>query len=99
VETNDLAGKFHRKVTSLCVPEVCLKILITSPSGRQSWLEAAQFVSDANLDIYAAPAGWGELGRVQEDYIRTQDNLTGRAKLLLDSLLKHNDGMSIYDLP
>jgi len=96
VETNDLAGKFHRKVTSLRVPQIYCKVLITTPSGRHNWLEAAQFAFDANLDIYSAPAGWRESGRVQADFIRSQDVLTGRAKLLFDmSPLKHDDGMSV----
>jgi hypothetical protein len=95
LEMNDLAGKYHRKVTSLRVPQICLKVLITTPSGRHTWLEAAQFASDANLDIYSAPAGWRESGRLQADFVRTQDVLTGRAKFLFDaSLLKHRDGTS-----
>jgi hypothetical protein len=96
LEMNDLAGRFHRKVTSFRVPRVCLKVLITLPSGRHSWLEAAHFESDANLDIYSAPAGWRESGRVQADYIRTQDVMTGRAKFLFDaSPVKHSDGASV----
>jgi hypothetical protein len=95
---NDLAGKFHRKVTSLRVPQICLKVLITTPSGRHSWLEAAQFASDANFDIYSAPAGWQESVRVQADYIRTQDALTGRAKFLSDASLRHNEGSSVTSI-
>lgn len=96
LEMNDLAGKFHRKVTSLRVPQICVKILITASSGRHSWLEAARFASDANLDIYSAPAGWRESGRVQAEYIRTQDAITGRAKFLFDrASRKYDDGSSV----
>jgi hypothetical protein len=96
LEMNDLAGTYYRKVTSLRVPQICLKVLITTPSGRHTWLEAAQFASDGNLDIYSAPAGWRESGRVQADYIRSQDILTGRARFLFDALpLKHSDSASM----
>jgi hypothetical protein len=96
---NDLSGQFHRKMTSLRVPHVCFKVLITAPSGHHSWLEAAYFASDAYLDIYSAPAGWRESGRVQADYVRAQDVLTGRAKFLFNvSPLKHNDGMFVFHI-
>jgi hypothetical protein len=96
LEMNDLAGTYYRKMTSLRVPQICLKVLITTPSGRHTWLEAAQFASDANLDIYSAPAGWRESRSVQADYIRSQDVLTGRAKFLFDALpLKHSDSASM----
>lgn len=92
LEMNDLAGEFHRKVTSLRIPDVCLKILITTPSGH-NWLEAARFSSDANLDIYSAPIGWRESGRAQAEFIRAQDILTGRAKFLFgDPQFQPKDG-------
>lgn len=87
LDMNDLAGKYHRKVTSIRVPHISLKILVTSPSGRHNWLEAAHFTSDANLDIYSAPAGWQESARRQAEFIATQDVPTGRARLMKESLL------------
>jgi hypothetical protein len=94
LDINDLAGKFYRKMTSLRIPHLCVKALITTVSGRKSWLEAAQFSSDANLDIYSAPVGWQESGRAQTDFIRTRDILTVRAKFMLDkSRLDRIDGM------
>jgi len=100
LEMNDLAGTYYRRVTSLRVPQVCLKVLITTPSGRHTWLEAAQFASDASLDIYSAPAGWRESGRVQADHILSQDVLTGRAKFLFDTLpLKRDSGSMPLTFP
>lgn len=94
LETNDLTGQFHRKVASFRVPQIYLKLFITTLSGHHSWLEAAQFVFDANLDIYSAPARWQESGRVQADYIRTQDLSTSRGRFLFNlSPFKHDDGM------
>jgi hypothetical protein len=96
LEMNDLAGRFHRKVTNLRIPQIYFKILITASSGRHSWLEAARFASDANLDIYSAPNGWRESGREQAEYIRAQDAVTGRAKFLFDGAsLKYDNGSSV----
>jgi hypothetical protein len=90
---NDLAGKLHRKVTSLRIPRICLKVLITA-SGRHSWLEAAHFSSDASVDMYSAPAGWTKSARAQADFVRTQDILTGRAKFMFrTSAFGGSDGM------
>lgn len=95
LEMNDLASKRYRKVTTLRVPQANIKVLITTSTGLQSWLEAANFSGDANLDVYSAPTGWQESARKQEEYIRVQDILTGRAKFLFDKLLlQRSDRMS-----
>lgn len=91
---NDFAGKSYRKVTSLRVPRVCLKALVSTSTSRQNWLEAARYVSDANLDIYSAPQDWQESARFQAKFIQAQDALTGRAKVLFDNFrLDRNSGM------
>lgn len=87
LEMNDLASKRYRKVISLRVPQANIKVLITTSTSLQNWLETAGFSGDANVDIYLAPVGWQESARIQEEYIRAQDILTGRANFLFDKLL------------
>ena len=77
------------------IPDIYLKVLITTASGRHSWLEAANFSSDANFDMYSAPAGWKNSARAQADFVRAQDILTGRASFMFDVLgLGVGDGMN-----
>lgn len=86
LNTNDLAGDFYRKVTSIQIPTIVLKVLVTNVTRPRSWLEAAHATLDVNVDIYSAPAGWRETSRMQEEFIRVQDAPTGRAKLMKESL-------------
>lgn len=85
VESNDLAGQFHRKVTSLRLPHASVKVLLTAPSGHQPWLEAAELDMDVYFDIYSSPDGWKDTARAQADFIRVQDAPTNRAKRMFRS--------------
>lgn len=89
LNTNDLAGDFYRKVTSIQIPTISLKVLVTNVTRPRSWLEAAHAILDVNVDIYSAPAGWRDTSRVQKEFVRIQDVPTGRAKLMKESL--YND--------
>ncbi|KAJ7579122.1 hypothetical protein C8J56DRAFT_337033 [Mycena floridula] len=86
VDNNDLGGQFHRKLTSLRLPEVSVKILATSESKQSSWLEAASFSGDAFLDIYSSPAGGLEEAEDQAAFVEEQDQLTGRARKMFGAL-------------
>lgn len=87
LETNDLASDFYRKVMSICIPQVTLKVLVTNNVQHRSWLEAVDAKLDVNIDLYSAPAGWRESARLQNEFIKIQDVPTGRAKLMKESWL------------
>lgn len=90
LNTNDLGGQFHRKLTSLRVPQVFVKILLASQSEQSSWLEAAEFAGDGHLDIYSSPAGWQEKAQEQAEFIEQEDSLTGRATRMFGILRPDN---------
>ncbi|KAF7969728.1 hypothetical protein HWV62_26142, partial [Athelia sp. TMB] len=100
LETNDLASDFYRKVMSICIPQVTLKVLVTNNAQHRSWLEAVDAKLDVNIDLYSAPAGWRESARLQNEFIKIQDVPTGRAKLMKESWLhdcrgNHKNGLHL----
>ena len=82
LDTNDLAGKSFRRVTSLRLPEGSAKLLLSSKQDQSKWIEAADAQLDVDLDIYSTPCGWRESARKQTEFISEQDAPTGRAKIL-----------------
>jgi hypothetical protein len=80
VESNDLAGKFHRKVTNVRLPHASLKVLFSASSEHRLWTETADIVTDAYLDIYSSLTGWQDTARAQAEFIHSQDLVTGRAR-------------------
>jgi hypothetical protein len=93
VDTNDLGGRYHRKVTSLRIPEAVIKVLLAVSSESNRWLEAAEVIADAFLDIYASPRGYRDMTRAQTAFVEEQDRLTSRARRMFVSLRSH--GMEI----
>ncbi|RDB25364.1 Protein CSF1 [Hypsizygus marmoreus] len=104
VDSNDLGGRYHRKVTSVKLPEICVKVLLTASTEENRWLEAADVTTDAYVDIYSTPHGYRALAQAQIAYVEDQDRLTGRARhmfgplasLSLDSSTKamaHSSGL------
>jgi hypothetical protein len=79
-ETNDLGGRFHRKLASLRLPLANVKVFLAATRNRQTWLEAAEFVTDAFLDVYSSPPGWVDKSRAQAEFIHAQSAPTGRAE-------------------
>lgn len=90
MNTNDLGGRFHRKLTSLKVPDIHVKLLLTSQSHGSYWFEAANFSADAYADVYTAPRGYRKMARIQTSYIEEQDHLTRRARRMFASLGPQN---------
>lgn len=86
VDNNDLGGRYHRKVTSIQIPEICVKTLLTASKEGSDWLEAAEITADAFLDIYTSPRGYHAMAQAQIAYIEEQDQLTGRAKQMFGPL-------------
>ncbi|KAJ3517254.1 hypothetical protein NLJ89_g626 [Agrocybe chaxingu] len=84
--SNDLGTRQYRKVSSLRVPDISTKVLLAPSAERNLWLEAAEFVCDAYLDIYAAPIGHHAFTRAQLAFIEEQDKGTGRARKLFERL-------------
>ena len=85
-DSNDLGAHHYRRVTSIRIPQVSSKILLTASTERNVWLEAAEIIFDAYLDIYSAPKGHRLTTRTQLAFVEEQDRLTGRAKRMFDQL-------------
>ncbi|KAG1839020.1 hypothetical protein DFJ58DRAFT_813100 [Suillus subalutaceus] len=83
VHTNDLEGQFCGKLTSVRLPLVSLKILLSSRDSKTSWCEAADLSTDINLDVYRSPK---VRNLSQMDFMKEQDELTHRAQHLLDEV-------------
>lgn len=94
VESNDLAGKFHRRVTSVRLPHASLKVLLATRSDHSVWTEAADITTDAHLTVYSAPLRWPDAARAQAEFIRSQDLMTGRARRMFASFLPHDKVIS-----
>ncbi|KAJ3735770.1 hypothetical protein DFJ43DRAFT_832425 [Lentinula guzmanii] len=85
IDHNDLGGTFHKKLTSVRLPHLSLKALLDY-SEPNTWLEAAEVVTDAFLDIYSSPAGWHEMSAAQANFVWEQDRPTGRVEQLIKTL-------------
>ena len=85
-DTNDLGGRYYRKVSSLRVPKVFVKVLLSASTESDRWLEAAEIIADAYLDIYASPRGHRDTTATQIAYVEEQDTLTSRARQMLVSM-------------
>ncbi|KAJ7901907.1 hypothetical protein B0H14DRAFT_3080144 [Mycena olivaceomarginata] len=85
-DVNDAGGQFHRNLTSLRVPRICVKFLLRSLAENRRWLEVCEMESDAYLDIYSSPIGWRKKAADQAAFIEEQDLLTGRAKRMFARL-------------
>ncbi|KAF8973209.1 hypothetical protein BDZ97DRAFT_665381 [Flammula alnicola] len=85
-DSNDLGAHQYRKVASLRVPHVSANMLLRASMERNTWLEAAEVVFDAYLDIYSSPVGHRAITRNQLAFVEEQDKLTGRAKMMFNQL-------------
>jgi hypothetical protein len=94
VDSNDLGGLYYRKITSLRIPEIRIKILLTPVLKSNRWLEAAEIVADAFLDIYASPLGYRDMAQAQLAYVEEQDRPTGRAQRMFSPLRPHTTDTS-----
>ena len=83
---NDLGAHHYRRVTSIRIPYISSKLLLTASTEQNVWLEGAEIIFDAYLDIYSAPKGHRLTTRAQSTFVEEQDRLTGRAKRLFDQL-------------
>lgn len=95
IDSNDLAGDFHRKVTSIRLPSALLRLLLTSEQCPGSWYEASRVTMDADVDIYSAPPGWQESAHAQTEFICSQDKHTGRAQALYSTKVPHDQGLCL----
>ncbi|GLB37483.1 putative fermentation associated protein [Lyophyllum shimeji] len=86
MDSNDLGGRYHRRVTNLNVPDICVKVLLAAPQRADRWFEAMSLTADVCLDIYSAPRGFRDMAQAQAAYVEEQDRMTGRARTMLASL-------------
>ncbi|KAH6910365.1 hypothetical protein BKA70DRAFT_1272889, partial [Coprinopsis sp. MPI-PUGE-AT-0042] len=98
-DSNDLAAERYRKVMSVQIPRINVKVLVTSSPEGTSWLEAGDVVADASLDIYDAPKDYEALNKAQTEYVEEQDRVTKRLWAIVSQLRsrghKHN-GTAYY---
>ncbi|KAJ8503140.1 hypothetical protein ONZ45_g11120 [Pleurotus djamor] len=83
VDLNDKPGAFHKKLASLMLPTVSVKILHATPSSRKTWLEAAAISLDLDVDIYTAPKNWRLKAMEQNNFVNAEDHGTGRAQRMI----------------
>ncbi|KAF8070507.1 hypothetical protein FPV67DRAFT_1756074, partial [Lyophyllum atratum] len=88
--SNDLGGRYHRKVTSLSIADIYVKVLIAPSLHGHRWLETMELSADVHLDIYSAPPGFRDVAQSQIAYVEEQDRLTGRARRMFASLGSRN---------
>ncbi|KAF8630636.1 hypothetical protein AX15_002787 [Amanita polypyramis BW_CC] len=95
IDTNDLGSYYHQKVTSIRIPSIVLKLLITGRQERSLWLEAAAFETRVSADIYSAPRQHiSHTGR-QVAFILEQDQPSGRAHRMFGQYLRPANGNQI----
>ncbi|KAJ7497366.1 hypothetical protein FB451DRAFT_229194 [Mycena latifolia] len=85
-DINDLGGQYHRKLTSLRIPRICVKFLLRSLAEHHRWLEVSQLETDAYLDVYASPLEWQKKAQLQAEFIKQQDLPSGRAERMFSRL-------------
>ena len=83
---NDLGTNQYKRITSLCLPDMSVKVLLTKTPKSNLWLEAAEITTEAYIDIYSSPYNHQALTRAQLAFVVEQDSLTGRAKRIFDQL-------------
>lgn len=93
-DINDRGGHYHRKLTSLRVPRVCVKFLLRSLAQHRRWLEVSELETDVYLDLYTSPPGWRKMAEDQDDFIKEQDMPSGRAELMFRGLDKNGRTIS-----
>lgn len=92
LDNNDVAGLFHKKLTSIRVPHVSVKVLLDKGSAGVHWLEAANLLADINVDIYSAPSGWRLKAFEQAKFVEREDAETQRFQRIYQS---YAQGMSV----
>ena len=97
VDSNDLGSQYHQKVTSIRIPDLVLRLLISGKQERSPWLEAAAFETHVSLDIYSAPRHHRSHTGKQISFILEQDRPSGRARRMFGQYLHSADGNQILD--
>ncbi|KAH8828053.1 hypothetical protein DL96DRAFT_1601498 [Flagelloscypha sp. PMI_526] len=78
LDNNDIAGLYHKKITSIRLPQLTIKVLVDKGSAGAHWLEAGEVALDANMDIYSAPPGWHLKAFEQTKLVEREDSETHR---------------------
>ncbi|KIY46774.1 hypothetical protein FISHEDRAFT_46624 [Fistulina hepatica ATCC 64428] len=87
LQSNDHGGPLHRKLTSIQIPVVSTRLLLSSlHMKRTRWVEALSASTDLYVDMYSSPVGWRDLADAQAEFLREQDELTGRVKHMFAAL-------------
>ena len=86
VRSDDLASARYLKHMEIDVPLVELKCLIPSGTADMAWTEVASLRADASIVVGRSETAWVERAAVQSNFIRTQDEETGRCAFLYGEL-------------
>lgn len=88
---NDLGANHYKRLTSLRLPDMSLKVLLAKSPKSNPWLEAGEITTEAYIDMYSSPYNHQALTRAQLAFVVEQDSLTGRAKRIFDQLNRTED--------
>lgn len=92
VDRNDVGGVNYGNSTGIRVPHLRIKVLLSASTKLNTWLEAADIVTDLYVDVYAAPKGYREHMKRQRAFVSEQDKLTDRAARLLGQIERSESG-------
>ena len=82
MSSNNLSGQRYKKVTSLNIPQIELRLLLATGKGNH-WVEVGRIASGVSADLYNAPKGWIKETDEQEAFLLEQDALTRRLAFMI----------------
>lgn len=86
LESNDFGGANYAKSLGLRIPHVGIKVLLKGSTERNTWLEAADVMTDLHVDMYTAPKGFKAHIAKQRAFVAEQDKPTDRAAKVLSRI-------------
>ncbi|XP_006461147.1 hypothetical protein AGABI2DRAFT_185437 [Agaricus bisporus var. bisporus H97] len=86
LESNDLGGANYAKSLGLRILHVGIKVLLKGSTERNTWLEAADVMTDLHVDMYTAPKGFKAHIAKQRAFVAEQDKPTDRAAKVLSRI-------------
>jgi len=98
MDRNDIGGVNYSNSTGIRVPHLGIKVLLSASTKLNTWLEAADIVTDLYIDIYAAPKGYREHIERQRAFVSEQDKLTDRVARLLGQIERSEPGVIFLSL-
>lgn len=99
VDRNDVGDINYSNSTGIRVPHLGIKVLLNASTTKfNTWLEAADIVTDLYIDIYVAPKGYRDHIERQRAFVGKQDKPTDRAARLLCHIERSEPGIIFLGL-